>query len=367
MIECLFINNYRNDSTESGSNDPFNVDLRLDLHTSSSSSRHSLPNAGGGGSGSVGGGSSGGAPSGAGSSGGGTGGVGAGSIGTGSIGAGSIGAGSIGAGSIGAGSIGAGSIGAGSIGAGSIGTSGVGASGAGTGTVGTGAVGTGAVGTGAVGTGAVGTGAVGTGAVGTGIVGTGAGGGGASLSPVSSYSNASTAVLHTSASHNALSSIQGSTLNSPISSCSNSSTTHLAVPSGCGGSSGSSPQPASFIAPQTPPTGRRQTSWDLLDQNAIAIAKQQRHPLNPPQQQQDSCVGSSGAGGIGGAKALFKTQRSFSVPTTRDQRSLERNSGGLKSGEQRSQSPTPPSSTSQRECNSARASVSGSFPQILPI
>jgi hypothetical protein len=162
----------------------------------------------------------------------------------------------------------------------------------------------------------------------------------ANLSPVSNYSNASTALLHTSASHNALSSIQGSNLNSPVSSGSCSSTTHLLVPSGNG--SQTSPG-APLPGPQTPPAGRRQKSWDLLDQNAIALAKQQKQPqssssstsatssasvataTNQQQQQQQQQQLSSN-----GAKVLFKTQRSFSVPTTRDQRSLERHSGGLK-------------------------------------
>jgi len=96
--------------------------------------------------------------------------------------------------------------------------------------------------------------------------------------------------------------------------------------------------------PQTPPAGRRQKSWDLLDQNAIALAKQQKQPQSSSsstsatssasaatatnqqqqQQQQQQQLSSNGA------KVLFKTQRSFSVPTTRDQRSLERHSGGLK-------------------------------------
>lgn len=140
------------------------------------------------------------------------------------------------------------------------------------------------------------------------------------LSPVSNYSSASTVMLHTSASHNALSSIQGSNLNSPVSSGSCSSTTHLLVPSSSG-SAQTSPN-ASAPTTQTPPPGRRQKSWDLLDQSAITIAKQQRQQQPQLQQQQQQ----SG----NGAKALFKTQRSFSVPTTREQRSLERNSTGIK-------------------------------------
>ena len=92
----------------------------------------------------------------------------------------------------------------------------------------------------------------------------------ANLSPVSSYSSASTALLHTSASHNALCSIQGSTLNSPVSSGSSSSTTHLLVPSssssaGTVAAATSSAATSSAAAPaaaapaaSTPPAGRRQ-------------------------------------------------------------------------------------------------------------
>ena len=98
-----------------------------------------------------------------------------------------------------------------------------------------------------------------------------------SLSPIRNYSCASTALLHTSASHNALSSIQGSTLNSPISSGSNnSSTTHLLVPVGGGSCSSQTALIPSLVDSDSPPSGRRQTSWDLLDQNAITQAKQQQ-------------------------------------------------------------------------------------------
>lgn len=194
-----------------------------------------------------------------------------------------------------------------------------------------------------------------------------------SLSPVSNYSTNSTAqLLHTSSSHNALSSIQGSTLNSPISSSSNnSSTTHLLVPLGISGSCSSQTTLISAVGDlDSPPTGRRQISWDLLDQTAIAQAKQQQQQQRPPpssmvQQQQ---LQQSAADGVG--KAQFKTQRSFSVPTTRDQRSgtMERNpnNNGVKNSGERSQSPTntsgrtttptPPTSCVRRP---ERGSVSG--------
>ena len=182
-----------------------------------------------------------------------------------------------------------------------------------------------------------------------------------SLSPVSNYSVASTAqLLHTSSSHNALSSIQGSTLNSPISSSSNnSSTTHLLVPISIGGSCSSQTALISGLGDlDSPPSGRRQTSWDLLDQNAIAQAKQQQRP---PPSSQTSQLNQNAAEG---SKAQFKTQRSFSVPTTRDQRSLERNpNNGVKNSGERSQSPTnrnttptPPTSCVRRP---ERGSVSG--------
>ncbi|XP_037923398.1 neurofibromin isoform X2 [Hermetia illucens] len=48
------------------------------------------------------------------------------------------------------------------------------------------------------------------------------------------------------------------------------------------------------------PLSRRQKSWDILDQSAIAYARQ--HKVQPHQN----------------ARVLFKTQRSFSVPTTKD-------------------------------------------------
>lgn len=193
-----------------------------------------------------------------------------------------------------------------------------------------------------------------------------------SLSPVSNYSTASTALLHTSASHNALSSIQGSALNSPVSSGSNnSSTTHLLVPVGSGSCSSQTALIPSLVDSDSPPPGRRQTSWDLLDQNAIQQAKmQQKQQQQQQQQMQPQPCNQQSTGqqqnqqlsGVEscGAKALFKTQRSFSVPTTRDQRSLERNS---QKGGDRSQSPsgsgttpTPPTSCSRRP---DRGSVSG--------
>ncbi|KAF5294854.1 hypothetical protein FQA39_LY00338 [Lamprigera yunnana] len=51
---------------------------------------------------------------------------------------------------------------------------------------------------------------------------------------------------------------------------------------------------------------RRQKSWDLLDPSAIAQAK---HNKQPPSHQS--------------ARVLFKTQRSFSVPTTKEQKSVD--------------------------------------------
>ncbi len=127
------------------------------------------------------------------------------------------------------------------------------------------------------------------------------------LSSISNYSTASTALLHTSASHNAFSSIQGSTLNSPISSGSNnSSTTHLLVPVGSGSCSSQTALIPSLVDSESPPPGRRQTSWDLLDQNTIAQAKQQ-------QQKQQYQITATGADGSG-AKALFKTHRSLFQP-----------------------------------------------------
>ncbi|XP_055698237.1 neurofibromin isoform X4 [Phlebotomus papatasi] len=48
------------------------------------------------------------------------------------------------------------------------------------------------------------------------------------------------------------------------------------------------------------PLSRRQKSWDILDQSAISYARQ--HKIQPHQN----------------ARVLFKTQRSFSVPTTKD-------------------------------------------------
>lgn len=166
--------------------------------------------------------------------------------------------------------------------------------------------------------------------------------GAGNLSPVSIYSTASTcALLHTSASHNALSSIQGSTLNSPISSGGNSahsSTTHLLVPLGISGSCSSQTalipnMENNLDSPPPPPPGGRQASWDLLDQNAISQAKQR-------QQQHQSAASYQQQGDELSSKAQFKTQRSFSVPTTRDPRTLERNPSGTKTSGERSQSPT---------------------------
>ena len=161
-----------------------------------------------------------------------------------------------------------------------------------------------------------------------------------SLSPVSNYSTASTAMLHTSASHNALSSIQGSALNSPVSSGSCSSTTHLLVPSSSGSSTQATIAAAVALpetASMTPPPGRRQKSWDMLDQNAIHLAKQQTDNSNRPQclQQQQQQQMQQQQPSANGGKVLFKTQRSFSVPTTRDQRSLERGNCSAVKGDSR--------------------------------
>ncbi|XP_034936145.1 neurofibromin isoform X2 [Chelonus insularis] len=53
-------------------------------------------------------------------------------------------------------------------------------------------------------------------------------------------------------------------------------------------------------------SNRKQKSWDLLDQTAINQAKQQKHPSTHQS-----------------GKILFKTQRSFSVPTTKEAKSVE--------------------------------------------
>ncbi|KAJ9589315.1 hypothetical protein L9F63_017474, partial [Diploptera punctata] len=57
------------------------------------------------------------------------------------------------------------------------------------------------------------------------------------------------------------------------------------------------------------PTNRRQKSWDLLDQTAIAQARQQKQHSQQQTQHQSS------------ARVLFRTQRSFSVPTTKEPKS----------------------------------------------
>ncbi|XP_021921694.1 neurofibromin isoform X3 [Zootermopsis nevadensis] len=57
------------------------------------------------------------------------------------------------------------------------------------------------------------------------------------------------------------------------------------------------------------PTNRRQKSWDLLDQTAIAQARQQKQHAQQQTQHQSS------------ARVLFRTQRSFSVPTTKEPKS----------------------------------------------
>ncbi|KAK1137430.1 hypothetical protein K0M31_001940 [Melipona bicolor] len=54
------------------------------------------------------------------------------------------------------------------------------------------------------------------------------------------------------------------------------------------------------------PTNRRQKSWDLLDQSALTQAKQQK-------QYSTHQTG----------RILFKTQRSFSVPTAKETKSNE--------------------------------------------
>ncbi|KZS14138.1 Neurofibromin [Daphnia magna] len=181
-----------------------------------------------------------------------------------------------------------------------------------------------------------------------------------SLSPISNYSCASTALLHTSASHNALSSIQGSTLNSPISSGSNnSSTTHLLVPIGGGSCSSQTALIPSLVDSDSPPPGRRQTSWDLLDQNAITQAKQQQQKQQHQSQLQNQSAQAQQQADGPGAKALFKTQRSFSVPTTRDQRSLERNASNCQKAGERSQSPN---SNNNANCTTVNSSAGTTTP-----
>ncbi len=148
-----------------------------------------------------------------------------------------------------------------------------------------------------------------------------------------------------------------------------SSTAHLLVPLGISGSCSSQtaliPHMVNDPDSSPPPTGSggRQASWDLLDQDAIALAKQRQQHSSMMQQQMDEAS----------AKAQFKTQRSFSVPTTRDQRgSLERNSSGQKTGcGERSQSPTnattptppvnshPAPTSSRRQTGNGGGSVSG--------
>ncbi|XP_023718195.1 neurofibromin isoform X4 [Cryptotermes secundus] len=66
------------------------------------------------------------------------------------------------------------------------------------------------------------------------------------------------------------------------------------------------PQQASGVGT---PTNRRQKSWDLLDQTAIAQARQQKQHTQQQAQHQSS------------ARVLFRTQRSFSVPTTKEPKS----------------------------------------------
>ncbi|XP_044015830.1 neurofibromin isoform X2 [Aphidius gifuensis] len=70
----------------------------------------------------------------------------------------------------------------------------------------------------------------------------------------------------------------------------------------CGSSgSGGEQTTATTIIGNNNPTNRKQKSWDLLDQTAISLARQQK--TNPQNQT---------------GRILFKTQRSFSVPTTKD-------------------------------------------------
>ncbi|EFX74727.1 hypothetical protein DAPPUDRAFT_307021 [Daphnia pulex] len=100
--------------------------------------------------------------------------------------------------------------------------------------------------------------------------------------------------------------------------------------SGSGSGSGSG---SVSVDSDSPPSGRRQTSWDLLDQNAISQAKQQQQKQQNQSQLQNQSTQAQQQADGSGAKALFKTQRSFSVPTTRDQRCTRRPERGSVSGE----------------------------------
>ncbi|XP_068081132.1 neurofibromin [Anabrus simplex] len=102
----------------------------------------------------------------------------------------------------------------------------------------------------------------------------------------------------------------GSSIQAPATPCDNNGSQHS-------GSSSSST-----------PANRRQKSWDLLDQTAIAQARQQKH--TPPQQvQSPACGGDTNSnkgwrsldlgpqappGSSSSARPLFRTQRSSSVP-----------------------------------------------------